>query len=330
MLASRLLSILMLLQARGSMSARALAAEFEVSPRTIHRDIDQLSAAGVPVYAERGRGGGFRLLDGYRTNLTGFTQSEAEALFLAGLPGPAAQLGLADVLNAARLKLLAALPSRVQPEAERIASRLHLDATAWFRDADLSPSLPVVARAVWSGHYLKLNYKNGSALYPRKLGPLGLVLKGGVWYLVAQSGNMVRTYRVASMLDAAITDESFTRPKKFDLAAYWERSARDYEAATYRGEVKVRLSPKGFAGIGLLGPHVADRAKRTAGKPDKRSWITCTLPVESEERGISELMRLGAEAVILGPPALRAAMGAKLAAMARRYGGFRARHDCMT
>src|SRR5207342_575654 len=122
MLASRLLSILMLLQSRGRVSASELARTFEVSVRTIHRDIDQLSAAGVPVYAERGRSGGFALLDGYRTRLTGFTQSEAETIFLAGLPGPAAQLGLADILSSARLKLLVALPADVQPRAQRIAA----------------------------------------------------------------------------------------------------------------------------------------------------------------------------------------------------------------
>ena len=159
MLASRLLSILMLLQTRGRMSAAALAREFEVSVRTIHRDIDQLSAAGVPVFADRGRSGGFQLMDGYRTNLTGLTQSEAETLFLSGLPGPAAQLGLAQTLAAARLKVMAALPPRVLPNAERIAARFHLDPVAWFRNAEPLPSLQAVARAVWSGHYLDLHYR---------------------------------------------------------------------------------------------------------------------------------------------------------------------------
>src|ERR1700722_11168807 len=141
MLASRLLSILMVLQARGRVSARELAAQFEVSVRTIHRDVDQLSAAGIPIYADRGRNGGFALVDGYRTKLTGLTQPEAEALLLAGLPGPAAQLGLADILSAARLKLIAALPAHVQPGAERIASRFHLDPDAWFRASDPQPAL---------------------------------------------------------------------------------------------------------------------------------------------------------------------------------------------
>src|ERR1700759_5658940 len=153
MLASRLLSILMLLQARGRMSATALAEEFEVLVRTIHPDIAQLSAAGIPVYAERGRSGGFALMDGYRTKLTGLTQPEAEALFLAGLPGPVAQLGLSDVLSAARMKLLAALPANMQPSAERIAARFHLDPVAWFHGADPLPSLQTVARAVWSERY---------------------------------------------------------------------------------------------------------------------------------------------------------------------------------
>src|SRR6201999_3210067 len=214
MLASRLLSILMLLQTRGRMSARELAAQFEVSERTIHRDIDQLSAAGIPVYADRGRSGGFQLMDGYRTKLTGMSEPEAEALFLAGLPGPAAQLGLSDILAAARLKLMAALPASVQPNAERIASRFHLDPTTWFRAADPLPSLQTVAQASWRGRYVTLRYRRaGEALArARRLGPLGLVLKGGIWYLVAQSGRDIRTYRVGNILDAAMTDEPFARP----------------------------------------------------------------------------------------------------------------------
>jgi predicted DNA-binding transcriptional regulator YafY len=141
MLASRLLSILMLLQTRGRVSATALAAEFGVSVRTIHRDVDQLSAAGIPVYADRGRNGGFQLLQGYRTELTGLTDAEAEAIFFTGLPGPAAQLGLAQTLSAATQKLMAALPAHVRPRAQRIAARFHLDPAAWFRSADPMPSL---------------------------------------------------------------------------------------------------------------------------------------------------------------------------------------------
>jgi predicted DNA-binding transcriptional regulator YafY len=321
MLASRLLSILMLLQARGRVSASELARTFEVSVRTIHRDIDQLSAAGIPVYAERGRSGGFALLDGYRTRLTGFTQSEAETIFLAGLPGPAAQLGLADILATARLKLMSALPAQMQPGAERIAARFHLDPVGWFRGVDPEPALQTVAQAVWGERYLRLRYRNSGEIYGRRLGPLGLVLKSGVWYLVAQSGTAIRTYRVAQILDAEIADEAFARPRDFDLAGYWENASRDYEAGLYRERADVRLSSKGLDLLDMLGPHVVQAAK--AAKPDGKGWVRCSLPIETIAHGVRELMRLGEDVEVIGPPTLRAEMAHKLAAMSQRYRGRR-------
>ncbi|HWA89913.1 MAG TPA: YafY family protein [Rhizomicrobium sp.] len=319
MLASRLLSILMLLQTRGRMSAAALARAFEVSVRTIHRDIDQLSAAGVPVYADRGRSGGFQLMDGYRTNLTGLTQSEAETLFLAGLPGPAAQLGLAENLAAARLKVMAALPARVRPDAERIAARFHLDPVTWFRGAEPLPSLQTVARAVWSERWLALSYRRAgqSELKARKLGPLGLVLKGGVWYLVAQSGKSVRTYRVSAIFEARLLDEPFARPKAFDLAAYWEKASRDYEAGLYNATAEIRLSAKGLARLDALGPAVAQAAR--AGRRDRKGRTRCTVPIESVDVGVRELLRLGDEVEVIGPPALRKAFADTLSSMLHRH-----------
>jgi predicted DNA-binding transcriptional regulator YafY len=310
MLASRLLSILMLLQARGRASARELAAEFEVAVRTIHRDIDELSAAGVPVYAERGRNGGFRLADGYRTKLTGLSEPEAETLFLAGLPGPAAELGLADALAAARLKLLAALPPSLKPGAERIAARFHLDPGGWFQNVAPLPSLPVIAQAVFRERMLACRYRRAgeSEARPRRLGPLGLVLKAGVWYLVAQSGKAIRTYRASNIHDASMSDEPFARPKYFDLAAHWRDAVRDYEAGVYHEAADVRLSPAGVCLLELLGPYVVNAAAATAGKPDRKGWIRCRLPLESIEFGVRELMRLGEEIVVLGPPGLRSRM----------------------
>jgi predicted DNA-binding transcriptional regulator YafY len=320
MQASRLLSILMLLQTRGRLSARQLAAEFEVSERTIHRDIDQLSAAGVPVYAERGRSGGFQLMDGYRTTLTGLTASEAETLFLAGLPGPAAQLGLSDHLQAARLKLMAALPASAQPNAERIASRFHLDPAGWFRTPDPLPALQPVAQAVWSGVLIDIDYRPaGEEARSRRIGPLGLVLKGGVWYLVASAGKRILTYRVASIESAMPTDEPFERPSDFDLAAHWAKSSRDYELGYYRGQAQVRLSPRGVRLLRPLGPHIVEAAARTAGSPDAQGWVTVTLPIESLDDGVREMLRLEGEAEVLGPPALRQRMLETLAAIAERY-----------
>jgi predicted DNA-binding transcriptional regulator YafY len=323
MLAGRLLSLLMRLQTRGRMSARELAAEFEVAERTIHRDIDQLSAAGVPVLAERGRNGGFRLLDGYRTNLTGLTQSEAETIFLAGLPGPAAQLGLADILSNARLKLMAALPPALQPGAERIAGRFHLDVAGWFRGTEQPPSLQTIARAVWGERMLAFRYRRSGQekIRARRIAPLGLVLKGGVWYLVAQDGESIRTYKAANIDGAKVCAEGFSRPRSFNLAAHWARASSDYEAGVYHERADVALSPQGVDLLGLLGPFVVETAARTSGKPDKKGWVRCTVPLESIDGGVRELMRLGNEVNVIGPPALRIRLAETAARFARTHSG---------
>ena len=316
MLASRLLSTLMMLQTRGRMTAAALAAEFEVSVRTVHRDMDGLSAAGIPVYADRGRGGGFRLRDGYRTTLTGLTGPEAEALFLSGLPGAAAELGLSEILASARLKLLSALPAEVQPGAERISARFHLDAATWFRGTDRQAFLPSIAKAVWGDRMLRIEYRRAgeACARPRRLAPLGLVLKGGVWYLVALAGASTRTYRISNVRRARVCRERFARPAGFNLAAHWERASREYEAGLYRESALVRLSPDGVRLLGILGPHAEDAFRRTAGRPGRNGWVRCVLPLESSESGVRELLRLGEEVEVVGPPALRE----KLAGAARR------------
>ncbi|HEX4506256.1 MAG TPA: YafY family protein [Alphaproteobacteria bacterium] len=320
MLASRLLSTLMLLQTRGRMSAAELAREAEVSIRTVYRDIDQLSAAGIPVYADRGRNGGFQLLDGYRTKLTGLTPGEAETLFLAGLPGPAAELGLGDRLAQAQLKLLAALPAGIGADAQRVAARFHLDPVGWFRGAEATDSLPTIAQAVWNERMLKLRYRNAGNIYDRLLGPLGLVLKGGVWYLIAQSGKSVRTYRVGAISNVQATDDPFDRPDDFNLQVYWAKASRDYEAGVYQETAQVRLSSKGMARLDLLGPFVVEAARRTA-EPDSEGWFRCALPVESGDFGLRELLRLGEEIEVVGPPAMRERLAAILIAMTRRYIG---------
>jgi len=317
MLASRLLSTLMLLQSRGRMSAPDLAKELEVSIRTVYRDIDQLSAAGIPVTADRGRDGGFQLLNGFRTQLTGLTQAEAEALMLAGLPGPAAELGLADRMSSARLKFMAALPAGMR--AERVAARFHLDVTGWFRTTEPVALLPTVARAVWDERYLKIRYRQGRDSNEVRVAPLGLVLKAGVWYLVAQKGSAYRTYRASNILAVESSDESFIRPADFDLASYWRRSSREYELGNYRGSAVVRLSPRGRSLISLLGPYVEAAVVKTAGQPDKEGWLRCTIPVESGDFGIRELLRLGDDLEILAPAPLRIQVRQTLRRMLRRY-----------
>jgi len=317
MRASRLLSILLSLQARGRLTASEMAEELEVSERTIHRDIDQLSAAGIPVVADRGRAGGFKLTHGFRTQLTGLTESEAETLFLAGLPGPAAELGLGDEMALARTKLMAALPAGAR--AERVAGRFHLDAAGWFRSTDPVPLLPTVARAVWNERYLKFRYGQATDGEVRKVGPLGLVLKAGVWYLVAQKASAFRTYRVSRISHAEVLDETYSRPPKFDLASWWARSSREYEESSYRERATIRLSPQGRSLLDMLGPYVAAAAAKTAREPDQQGWVSCTIPLESAEYGIRELMRLGVEVEVVSPAGLRSRMAKTLRDALRHY-----------
>ncbi len=315
--ASRLLSILLRLQARGPLTASEMAETLEVSVRTIHRDIDQLSAAGIPVIADRGRAGGFKLADGFRTQLTGLTESEAETLFLAGLPGPLAELGLADPMAMARAKLMAALPAGAR--AERVAARFHLDAAGWFRATDAVALLPMIARAVWDARFVRFRYGDAQDSGVRKVGPLGLVLKAGIWYLVAQKGGAFRTYRVGRISDAEVLDEPYARPPKFDLPAWWARSAREYEVSAYRGSATIRLSPRGRSLLGLLGPYVVQAVAKTAGVPDEQGWIRCTIPLESAEFGISELLRLGADVEVISPASVRTQIAEALRDALRHY-----------
>jgi predicted DNA-binding transcriptional regulator YafY len=317
MRASRLLSILLQLQTHGRMTAGRLAEQFEVSVRTVYRDVDHLSEAGVPVYSDRGRSGGFRLLDGFRSQLSGLTQAEAETLFFAGLPGPATELGLAELLASARIKLLAAIPAGAR--SERLSARFHLDPLGWFRASENSALLPSIARATWSERSLDIRYRNSGRVVERRICPLGLVLKGGIWYLVAQRGGSLRTYRVSAIVDAIECEHPFTRPKGFDLAGHWAKAARDYEINQYRIKATVRLSPNGLSKIGLLGAHVAEMVARTSRRSDKEGWVTCMLPLESLDAGVGELLRLREEVRVQAPVSLRRAMANALATLNAYY-----------
>ena len=319
MRASRLLSILLLLQTRGRMTARALAAEFEISLRTLHRDIDQLSAAGVPVYAERGRNGGFQLLEGYRTRLTGLTPDEAEALFLSGLPGPAADLGLGDAMAQGQLKLLAALPGERREGTGRVAARFHLDPAGWFRGPESVALLPTLAEAVWSARRIRIRYESWTDVVDRELEPLGLVLKAGVWYLVAAAGGKPRTYRISGIEALETGGEAFERPAGFDLAAYWTAWAKDFEARVYRGEARVRLSAAGLRRLCNLAPAVGAAATRTAGPANAAGWATAVIPIESIDHAVGDLLGLGSDIEVLEPPELRARMRQAAAALGALY-----------
>ncbi|MFF0199658.1 helix-turn-helix transcriptional regulator [Streptomyces sp. NPDC005017] len=314
MKSSRLVSILLLLQTRGRMTAAQLAAELEVSVRTVYRDTEALAAAGVPLYGDAGHAGGYRLLDGYRTRLTGLTAEEAEALFLAGAPGPAAQLGLGAVLAAAQLKVRAALPAELRAHADRVGGRFHLDATGWYTDPEDTRFLPEVADAVWNGRVLEVTYRRWREPTDvrRRLEPYGLVLKAGRWYVVAGPGP--RTFRVAKILELTVPGDEFTRPGGFDLAAHWAAYQRDFLARLHRAEAVVRLQP----GVVLTGP--AGVAVRANGRTDAAGRTVATVPVESLDDAHDEFLRLGTGIEVLEPPELRARLAATVGELARRYG----------
>ncbi|MFF3286316.1 helix-turn-helix transcriptional regulator [Streptomyces sp. NPDC003023] len=315
MKAGRLVSILLLLQTRGRMTAAQLAEELEVSVRTVYRDVEALHSAGVPLYGDAGHAGGYQLLAGYRTRLTGLSAGEAEALFLSGVPGPAAELGLGSALAAAQLKLRAALPERLRDQADRMRSRFHLDAPGWYAAADEVPHLTAVADAVWHSRVLEIRYRRWKEPtdVDRRLEPYGLVLKAGRWYVVAGPGP--RTFRVDQILELTAAPEEFEAPEDFDLAAYWKEYQADFHARLHREEALVRLSPVAVAR--LTGRAAAALAE--TGSPEADGWTRAVLPIESRERAYAEFLALGDEAEVLGPPALRARIAATVRALAARY-----------
>jgi predicted DNA-binding transcriptional regulator YafY len=320
MRAARLISLVLLLQSRETMTAAELAQELEVSERTVYRDVLALSAAGVPVYADRGRAGGYRLLGGYRTRLTGLSRAEADALFLSGLPGPATDMGLAGAVAAAELKVLAALPPGLRDAPARAGQRFHLDVPGWFRTPETPPCLADLARAVWQDRTVELRYRRAAQEVTRTAQPYGLVLKGGVWYLVGRVGDDHRTYRVDRILAVEIGDDTFVRDETFDLAGFWAARAEEFVRAMLPDRITIRLSPAGLRRLRYAVETPAVReAAAAAGAADGQGWVVTHLPVESVDVAYQELLSLGPEVEVLDPPALRDRMAAAARRLARLY-----------
>jgi predicted DNA-binding transcriptional regulator YafY len=315
MRADRLLSIVLLLQSRGRQTAGQLAAELDVSVRTIYRDIVALSGAGIPVLAEPT---GYQLVGGYRTQLTGLTADEARGLVLAGLPGAAADLGLAEVVAAAQLKLAAALPDALRERATRMRQRFHLDAPGWYHDGDSGDHLTAVADAVWRQQIISIRYENWTRVVDRRLEPYGLVLKGGKWYLVAGAGSDVRTFRVSQIRELSVLPDRFEWPAGFDLVTYWTEHVVDFRARLHQGEALVRLSPAALDRLEhLMGRAVADAA--AAGRPQPDGWVLARLPIESDSHAEGEFLRLGAQVEVLEPAALRDRLARTAAGLMELY-----------
>ena len=320
MRADRLLSLILLLQVHGRRTARELAQQLEVSERTIARDLDVLSGAGVPLVAERGPGGGWRLLEGYRTSLTGMTTPEIQALFLAGTSGPLRELGLGKALDSVFLKLLAALPSLQRADAEQARQRLYVDAVPWYRTSETAPHLHLLQDAVWQDRRLRLTYGRGDGpTHERLVEPYGLVVKGNIWYLVASADGQMRTYRAARIQEAVLLEERFARNATFDLAAYWTASVVEFQAGVPRYPLLIRISPSGL-------PALPRRLGRTdlatvdlAGSPDADGWRTLALEFDTLEEARAGVLQLGAGVEVLEPPELRESIREVIGEMAALY-----------
>jgi len=265
--------------------------------------MDALSAAGIPVVADRGPGGGWSLLDGYQMSLTGLSEDEIQALFLSKPARLLADLGLLQASETALGKLLAALPTMYRRDAEYIRQRIHVDGTGWHHGEENVAFLPILQEAVWQERKLQLTYhlSTGPIVKPL-LDPLGLVAKGSVWYLVAVFEGRVCVYRVSRVQEARMTARPCVRPKDFDLAAFWEQSSAEFRASRLRYPVVLRAAP-------AIVPQVrhgdgCERIERV-GLPDAEGWVSIGMQFETQEQTCAYVLRFGAQIEVVEPQALR-------------------------
>ncbi len=305
MRSDRLLSLMMLLQKRKHMTAEALAAELEVSKRTIYRDIDALSVAGVPVYANGGPGGGYALLDGYRTSLTGLNKDEIQALFMLTIPGPLSDLGVSQQLKGAILKLTSSFTDDHNEHAHYLGQRLHLDAAKWFQSNEPVPHLKTVQEAVWQDCQLVLSYRRSNGtVSERTISPYGLVAKASIWYLVAATEQGTRVYRVSRIEAVQITQTHFTRPQEFDLAEFWTGWVTRYKTSLPTYPVTLRIGPDLVSVLHyFLGNDV--KALVQQAQPDSKGCRIIDYTFEIIEEAQTQVLGMGASVDVIAPEELR-------------------------
>jgi predicted DNA-binding transcriptional regulator YafY len=316
--ADRLVSLALLLQARGRVTGRALAAELGVSVRTVYRDLGVLAAAGVPVITESGPGGGFRLMDGYRFPLRGLRPDEAEALLILGVPAALRDLGLDRALAAAHRQIQ--VTSGAAPEV-----LVHLDMPRWFGGSEEVPCLRDLARALRLGRTVKLAYRHGDGREDaaRAVGPLGLVNKAGTWYLVASADDGTgdpRVFRAGRISGAVVLAEPFPRPPGFGLANFWARWSAEFEASRPRIQVTLRASPAALAAFPEIFGAAAGPALTAALPPDADGWRAVTLSFEHEVAAAYRLAGFGSDVEVLSPPTLRDRLARTARQILSRYG----------
>lgn len=319
MRADRLLSALLLLQAHGRLTGRDLARRLEVSERTVHRDMEALGAAGVPIFAERGARGGWRLSDGWQTSVPGLEASELRALLLAQPARMLGDLRLGGAAERALGKLMASLPTALREQAASMRQRLFIDVEAWYATSENLAVLPVVQDAVWRDRKLHMRYwrttRGTREQVERLVDPLGLVAKGSAWYLIARTPDGFRTYRVSRIEEATVLEEPCARPPDFDLAAYWKASSADYRESWPHFDALLRVEPRA-AGWLRIWRHYWK--VDPVGDPDAEGWLTLRVAFEWEEVAVFTVLGLGTRVEVLEPAALRERVRAEAAATAAR------------
>ncbi|MFD5849760.1 helix-turn-helix transcriptional regulator [Cytobacillus pseudoceanisediminis] len=307
MRADRLISILLLLQNNERMTTRELAKELEVTERTIHRDMEALSAAGIPVLAERGKFGGWKLLEKYRTNLTGLKADEIKTLLLSPSFDHLMDLGISEDWKEARQKLLAAIPAPLKDGVKDISNRIHIDTSTWRQTPREMKSFGIVQQAVWEEKKLQIQYEKADKhTSDRIVEPLGLVAKGNTWYLIAASEEKIKSYRVSRILDAELINENFSRPNDFDLSGYWQESKQKFISSLPRFEVEVEMSPSIIQRINFTGRFVQVMHMDS---PKDDGWISASLCFDTEQEAREYILGFGIQIKIVRPVSLRKSVG---------------------
>lgn len=305
MRADRLLSLMLLLQAKGQMTARQLAGELYVSERTIYRDVEALSLAGIPIYTQDGRGGGIGLDEHYRVSLTGLNKHEVQALFVSGITSPLHELGLTQTNESILLKLLASLPSLHRAEAERVRKRIYIDPQVWFGDQQPTPFLHQIQEAVLSDAVLNIQYqRSNSETFSRQIQAYGMVAKVNVWYLVGAHNKQFRTYRMSRLVDVQPTEQTFQRDPDFDLMIYWQDNTQSFVEGIphYPVRIAVKQSRKAWV-VNFLSLNDHDFTES-----DDPDWLETTINFDTQERAITSLISVVCDIRILQPLDLKSAL----------------------
>ncbi|WP_062238889.1 helix-turn-helix transcriptional regulator [Fictibacillus sp. FJAT-27399] len=303
MRADRLIVILLLLQNKGKLTTKELAEQLEVTPRTIHRDMEALSASGIPVVADRGKSGGWRLMDQYKTNLTGLKTDELKSLFLSPSVHLLNDLGITKDWNDAREKLLASIPASFHQKAHDVWDRIHVDTSSWRQSSQKIAAFQTLQEAIWEEKKLQIVYERANGETKERLvNPLGLVAKSSTWYLIASVGEEIRNYRASRIHSALKMEEAFTRPADFQLSRYWESSTQTFLKALPTFEVDVELSPIIIHRITFTGRFVQVVKQN---EPLDDSWIPASLCFDTEQEAVQYILGFGKEIRIIRPHSLK-------------------------